>query len=77
MKKRELFISLILVLSVVSATFAAGKSKHGCLTKPKENNGHCTTDGSSYFCENSSLLTSTNCVKGVDVVEVIIDDIQN
>lgn len=38
-------------------------SSEGCISKTNKNNGDCTTDGSVYFCENSSWIH--DCVKGV------------
>lgn len=36
----------------------------GCINRPGHNNGHCTTDGSTYFCENAEAGNAIDCVKG-------------
>lgn len=41
---------------------ALASSEKGCVSKTDENNGDCTTDGVSYFCENSFAID--DCVKG-------------
>ena len=40
---------------------ALGQSENGCYTRPGDNNGDCTTDGTVYFCENSFWFH--DCVK--------------
>ena len=42
---------------------ALASSELGCISRTGENNGDCTTDGSTYFCENSFWFH--DCVKGV------------
>ena len=41
---------------------ALASSEKGCVSKTDKNNGDCTTDGVSYFCENSFAFH--DCVKG-------------
>ena len=41
---------------------ALASSEKGCISKSDKNNGNCTTDGTSYFCENSWMFH--DCVKG-------------
>ena len=41
---------------------ALASSEKGCVSKTDKNNGDCTTDGVSYFCENSFAVH--DCVKG-------------
>ncbi len=41
---------------------ALGNSERGCITRGSEDNGDCTSDGTSYFCENSRFFH--DCVKG-------------
>lgn len=42
---------------------ALADSELGCVTRDEDNNGDCTNDGSTYFCENSWVWH--DCVKGV------------
>jgi hypothetical protein len=42
---------------------ALASSERGCITRPAEDNGDCTSDGTWYFCENSFWFH--DCVKGV------------
>ena len=41
---------------------ALASSEKGCVSKTDKKNGDCTTDGVSYFCENSFAFH--DCVKG-------------
>lgn len=41
---------------------ALASSESGCVNKTNKNNGDCTSDGTSYFCENSKAFH--DCVKG-------------
>ena len=41
---------------------AMASSENGCISKNDKNNGDCTNDGTTYFCENSMMFH--DCVKG-------------
>jgi hypothetical protein len=41
---------------------ALASSEKGCISRPNDNDGDCTTDGTFYFCENSWWID--DCVKG-------------
>ena len=42
---------------------ALAASELGCISRSGKNDGDCTTDGSTYFCENS--IAFHDCVKGL------------
>lgn len=42
---------------------ALAQSEAGCIYRPGQNDGHCTTNGTVYFCENAAWFESKNCVK--------------
>lgn len=42
---------------------ALAQSEQGCLTRPGQNDGHCTTNGTVYFCENAAWFDKKDCVK--------------
>lgn len=42
---------------------ALASSEKGCVNRNNQNNGDCTNDGTSYFCENS--IWFHDCVKGM------------
>lgn len=41
---------------------ALASSEKGCISKNDKNNGDCTNDSRTYFCENSRMFH--DCVKG-------------
>ncbi len=43
---------------------ALSSSEKGCVNRPGQNNGHCTTDGTYFFCEDSEPGSLNDCVKG-------------
>lgn len=48
---------------MISEMEALATSEVGCISRTGQNDGHCTTDGTYYFCENDSWLTKKDCVK--------------
>ncbi|BBD45872.1 Hypothetical protein PEIBARAKI_5865 [Petrimonas sp. IBARAKI] len=42
---------------------ALAQSEQGCITRPGQNDGHCTTNGTVYFCENAAWFDKKDCVK--------------
>ena len=48
--------------TALASVEALASSEKGCVSRTGANNGDCTTDGSRYFCENSTIFH--DCVKG-------------
>lgn len=48
---------------ILSEMEALATSEVGCISRTGQNDGHCTTDGTYYFCENDSWMTKKDCVK--------------
>ena len=59
-QKSGIILSDIITLNNIEAL---ASSEYGCVNRANKNNGDCTTDGSTYFCENSIIFH--DCVKGI------------
>jgi len=63
------FLVIFMLTFVSLVTYATRLSPNsstvGCINRPGENDGHCTTDGSEYLCAKPHFLQRKDCVIGM------------